>query len=152
MDYECFPVDADYRVVTPGWWGFAGTGVARGDRFPGLVGPEADRVYPDSRSPRPLQVLSNARYDCGGTGTSSQSVYYTSASGAGVFASGTLRWGCALVEACDVPLSGRTRRFVGTVTDNLLRAWAAGPVGREHPARDNVAHLHLPVVNEVPAS
>ena len=43
-----------------------GTGVRLGDRVPGLVGPEADRVYPDGDSPRPLQVLSHTPYDCRG--------------------------------------------------------------------------------------
>ena len=151
-EYECFPVDADYRVAAPGWWGFEGTGVARGDSFPDLVGPEADRVYPDSRTPRPLQVLSDTPYDCAGSPTSSQSVYYTAPSGAGVFATGTLRWSCALADGCDVPLSGRTRRFVGTVTDNVLRAWAAGPAGRDHPAWDNLDRFGLSMSNGVPTS
>ena len=34
MLYECYPVDADYRIATPGWWGFAGTGVRRRNRDP----------------------------------------------------------------------------------------------------------------------
>ncbi len=47
MLYECYPVDADYVVVSPKWWGFAGTGVRYGTAIPGLVGGESDRVYPD---------------------------------------------------------------------------------------------------------
>ena len=86
------------------------------------------------------------------TTTSSQSVYYTAPSGAGVFNAGTLRWGCALVDLCDRPLGPRTRDFARTVTDNLLRGFAAGPVGRRHPARDNVADFDLPLLNGVTAS
>ena len=96
--YECYPVDADYVVASPGWWGFAGTGVHAGTAIPGLVGGEADRVYPDRTTPRPLQVLSHTAYSCRGDATTSQSVYYTVPSGAGVFTAGTLRWGCALVD------------------------------------------------------
>jgi len=152
MQYECYPVDAPYRVVSPHWWGFRGAGVAHRGTFPDLVGPEADRVYPGSRTPRPLEILSHTGYDCLGSPTSSESVYYTAPSGAGVFSSGTLRWGCALIDACDVSLGVRTRRFVRTVTDNVLRAYAAGPVGARHPARDNIGEFDLPVTNSVPAS
>jgi hypothetical protein len=139
MLYECYPVDADYVVVSPGWWGFAGTGVRHGTAIPGLVGGESDRVYPDG-------------FSCRGVTTTSQSVYYTTSSGAGVFTAGTLRWGCALVDLCDRPLGARTRDFVRRVTDNLFHGFAAGPVGRRHPARDNLTDFDLPLVNTVSAS
>jgi hypothetical protein len=152
MLYECFPVDADYRITTPGWWGFRGTGVQRGTAIPGLVGGESDRVYPDSAMPRPLQILSYASFSCRGDQTSTQSVYYTTPSGAGVFNAGTLRWGCALVDRCDRPLGTQTMAFTRKVTANILRAFAEGPVGIRHPARDNVADFYLPLVNGVSAS
>ena len=150
--YECFPVDADYVVVTPGWWGFRGTGLRRGDRLPGLVGPEADRVYPDATSPRPLQVLSHSPYSCRGVMTSAQSVYYTTPSGSGVFNAGTLRWGCALVARCDRELPASTTRFTRRVTGTIVRGFARGPVGEVHPAKDNVDDFDLPTLNSVPAS
>jgi hypothetical protein len=152
MQYECFPVDTDYRVVSPAWWGFRGTGLRYGDTVSGLVGPEADRVYPARSTPRPMQILSHSAYDCRGVTTSSQSVYYTTPSGAGVFAAGTLRWGCALLDACDRPLGERASRFVAIVTGNLLRTFATGPSGRRHPARDNLAEFDLPLTNSVGAS
>jgi hypothetical protein len=152
MLYECYPVDTDYRVVSPRWWGFRGTGVRNGSVIPGLVGPESDRVYPDRHTPRPLQVLSHATFDCRGVTTSTQSVYYTTDSGAGVFAAGTLRWGCALIDKCERPLGRVTARFVRIVTGNLLRGFAAGPVGARHPARDNLGRFDLPLVNGVSAS
>jgi hypothetical protein len=152
MQYECYPVDVDYVVVSPKWWGFAGTGFRYGDRAPGLVGPEADRVYPDRQLPRPLQVLSHTPYDCRGATTSAQSVYYTTPSGSGVFTAGTLRWGCAMIDSCERPLGDRTRRFVQTVTGNVLREFATGPVGRKHPAKENLDDFDLPVLNSVSAS
>jgi hypothetical protein len=152
MQYECYPVDTDYVVRTPGWWGFRGTGVTAGSRIPGLVGPEADRVYPDARLPRPMQVLSDASYDCRGVTTRTHSVYFTTRSGAGVFNAGTLRWGCALVDRCERPLGERTARFTARVTDNLLRGFTRGPVGDRWPARDNVDRLGLSAVNTVSAS
>ena len=152
MQYECYPVAAAYRVVSPGWWGFRGTGVRRGTSFDGLVGNEADRVYPDQRTPRPLQVLSNSTYSCRGVTTTSQSVYYTTPSGAGVFAAGTLRWVCAIDGACSGVLGRGTPRFVRIVTANLLRGFSAGPVGMFHPAHDNVREFDLPLANGVSAS
>ena len=152
MMYECYPVDAPYVVASPAWWGFRGTRVRVGDRFEGLVGPEADRVYPNERTPRPMEVLSHTSYSCRGVTTSAQSVYYTTPSGAGVFNAGTLRWGCAIVDRCEHPLGVRTRDFVRTVTDNILRAYAGGPVGRSHRARDTLDRYDLPDVNTVEAS
>ena len=82
--------------------------------------------------------------------TTSQSVYYTTPSGAAVFTAGTLRWGCALVDRATAP--GRRHPGVRTpVTDNVAR-FAAGPVGLRHPAKDNVADFDLPPVNSVSAS
>ena len=152
MQYECFPVDTDYVIASPGWWGFRGTGVRRGDHVTGLVGPEADRVYADSHLPRPLQVLSHSPYSCRGVMTSAQAIYYSTPSGAGVFNAGTLRWGCALVDRCERPLGAATVRFVRTVTGTLLRGLAQGPAGERHPARDNVERFDLSSVNTVSAS
>ncbi|NYE35077.1 hypothetical protein F4692_000181 [Nocardioides cavernae] len=152
MQYECYPVDTDYVVTTPDWWGFRGTGVRRGDHVHGLVGPEADRVYPDARLPRPLQVLAHSPYSCRGVTTTSQSVYYSTPSGAGVFSAGTLRWGCAMVDRCERPLGEETRAFTRTVTTTVVEGFGRGPVGRRHPARDNVADFDLSPVNTVPAS
>lgn len=152
MMYECFPVDTDYVVASPQWWGFRGAGVARGDRIPGLVGPEADRVYPTGSLPRPLQILSHSPYSCGGVTTVAESVYYTAPSGAGVFNAGTLRWGCAMVDRCERPLGTRTARFVEVVTGNVLRGFAAGPAERRHPAHDNVQDFDLSPANAVSAS
>jgi hypothetical protein len=152
LAYECFPVDAPFRVVSPRWWGFAGTGTFAGETFEHLVGVEADRVYPVPGTPRPLQILAHTPYSCRGVPTSAQAVYYTTRSGAGVLAVGTLRWTCALADRCGLGLPRRTVRFVDRVTANVLRDFARGPAAARHPARDNVARFHLPVDNLVPAS
>ncbi len=151
MQYECYPVDSPYRVASPGWWGFAGTGVHRGSAFPGLIEDEADRVYPIASTPRPLQILSYTPYDCGGVPTSSESTYYTTPSGAGVVDVGTQFWDCALRTTCrNLPTADDV--FVRRVTHNILEQFAKGPVGNRLPAHDNVAHFPLPKVNQVPAS
>ena len=113
--YECYPVDTDYVVaVADAGGGSAAPGVRRGDRVPGLVGPRPTGSTRTAGTPRPLQVLSHSPYSCRGVTTSTQSVYYTAGSGAGVFNAGTLRWGCAMVDRCERPLG---RRHAGVHPD-----------------------------------
>jgi hypothetical protein len=101
------------------------------------VGPEIDRVDLAHPPPRPVEILLHSPFTCPlGQRSAADTTYYTTASGAGVFDAGTMSWVCALGAACAVP--PETQRFVQVVTDNLLHAFAAGPAGAAHPARDNV--------------
>ncbi|GIH70032.1 N,N-dimethylformamidase beta subunit family domain-containing protein [Sphaerimonospora thailandensis] len=142
--YDGYPVDAPYVVTRPGHWIFAGTGVRRGEQFPHLVGVEYDRVVPAVPTPRPLEIISHSPVTCAGRASFADSAYYTVPGGAGVFASGTMRWAEALMARTrDLPrahgIDVRTRRFVTKATVNLLRAFAEGPAGRlQPPPRDNV--------------
>jgi hypothetical protein len=146
--YECNPVSAPYVVYDPSSWIFAGTGAYRGERFPGMVGPEYDRLNPAVPFPRPMQVLAHSPLTCDGFSTFSDSVYYTVKSGAAVFASGTMRWVCAMRGPyCGHGLTWAAGRFVDRATQNLLRAFAAGPAGLAHPARDNLARVKLPGIS-----
>jgi hypothetical protein len=140
--YECNPVSAPYVVFDPRNWIFAGTGVRRGTSFPGLVGPEYDRVNPAVPFPRPLEVLAHSPLTCDGTRTYSDSAYYTVPGGAGVFAAGTMRWVCAMRwPHCGHGVNRAASRFVDRATRNLLRVFAAGPAGRTHPAHSNLAEV-----------
>lgn len=143
--YECNPVSAPWVLYDPSSWIFAGTGARKGERFAGMVGPEYDRLNPAVPFPRPMQVLAHSPLTCDGFSTFSDSVYYTVASGAGVFASGTMRWVCAMSGPhCGHGLTVAAERFVDRATQNLLRAFAAGPAGHGHPARDNLAQVKPP--------
>jgi hypothetical protein len=147
--YECNPVSAPYVVYDPSSWIFAGTGAYRGERFNGMVGPEYDRLNPAVPYPRPIQVLAHSPLTCDGVATFSDSAYYTVSSGAAVFASGTMRWVCAMRGPhCGHGVGWAAERFVDRATQNLLRAFAAGPAGRAHPANDNIARLRPP---DIPA-
>jgi hypothetical protein len=142
--YQCNPVDAPYVVQDPGNWIFAGTGVARGTAFPGLVGPEFDRVVDIATTPHPIEVLSHSPLSCQGAASYQESAYYTVASGAGVFDSGTMRWECALGSQCTAHFGFPARAFVRQATLTLLTAFAQGPAGRAHPAVDGTAADHVP--------
>ena len=140
--YECNPVSAPYVVADPRNWIFAGTGVHKGTSFPGMVGPEYDRVNPAVPFPRPLEILAHSPLMCDGVNTHADSAYYTVPSGAGVFAAGTMRWVCAMRgRYCGHGVAGAARRFADRATQNVLRAFAAGPAGRTHPAHSNLAAI-----------
>ncbi|MGW3044501.1 N,N-dimethylformamidase beta subunit family domain-containing protein [Kitasatospora sp. NPDC001159] len=148
--YDGYPVDAPYVVTSPGHWAFEGTGVAAGASFPHLVGVEYDRVNTDFPTPRPIEIIAHSPVVCEGRRSHSDTAYYTVPSGAGVFASGTMRW----VEALDAqgPGGGKADHgidshagdLVRKVTENVLRAFASGPAGRSHPAQDNLSTVYGP--------
>lgn len=146
--YDGYPVDAPYVVTHPDHWLFEGTGVKAGDHFAHLVGVEYDKVNTGFPTPRPIEILAHSPVVCEGRPSHQDTAYYTVPSGAGVFATGTMRW----VEALDATGDGRSGANHGLdakagalttrVTENLLRAFAAGPAGRAHPAQDNVKAVY----------
>ncbi len=145
MRYDCFPADAPWTVTDPGWWGYAGTGVRRGEQLPALVGPESDRVYPSPDRPRPMTVIGYSRFFCGpGHPTAQTGVYWVAHSGAGVFAAGTMRWACALGDRCPKVPDSTVLHVVRQVTTTVLRAFASPRAGATHPATDTVNRYWLP--------
>ncbi|WP_035798507.1 N,N-dimethylformamidase beta subunit family domain-containing protein [Kitasatospora mediocidica] len=146
--YDGYPVDAPYVVTNPGHWLFEGSGVQAGDSFPHLVGVEYDRVNTGWPTPKPIEILAHSPVTCEGRKSFSDSVYYTTPSGSGVFASGTMRW----VEALDATGDGssgddhamdaKAGALTQKVTETLLRTFAAGPAGKTHPAQDNIAAVY----------
>ncbi len=133
--YESNPVNADMVITNPGNWVFAGSGVTAGTHLPNLVGGEYDRVNLSVPTPRPIEILARSPLVCNGKASYSDMAYYTTPSGAGVFATGTNWWINAIAGASG-PLC---QRVTAAVTSNVVRAFAEGPAGRRHPAIDNVA-------------
>jgi hypothetical protein len=146
--YEGYPTDASFVVHAADHWLFESTGVKNGDSFAHLIGVEYDRVTPDQPTPRPLQILAHSPLVCNGKSSHSDAAYYTVPSGAGVFASGTMRWVEGLMAGTrddrdDHGMDKRTAAFVSRTTENLFRAFAAGPAGRLRPApQDNVHEVY----------
>ena len=142
--YEGYPVDAPYVIHQPDHWLFAGTGVRKGQSFEHLVGVEFDRVNLGYPTPRPIQVLAHSPVVCEGRPDYSDTAYYTTSSGAGVFASGTMRWVESMMaghrgDGDDHYISAAAGRFVTRVNTNLLLAFARGPAREHHPAaQDNL--------------
>lgn len=96
-------------------------------------------------TPRPVEILAHSPVVCKGRPSYADTAYLSLPGGAGVFATGTMRW----VEALDAGAPGggkashglgaRAGHFTRTVTANVLRAFAKGPAGRARPAEDNLA-------------
>jgi hypothetical protein len=121
VQYECEPVDAALVISNPGHWIFAGTGVVAGQRFDHLVGNEYDRAV--RASPAGLQVLTASPVRCANRRSVASAAYYEASSGAGVFATGTLWWTCAL-DRCK---GSDAVAFVRRSTANVLAVFGAGP-------------------------
>jgi len=135
VQYFAAGVKTSLRVVNPTNWVFEGVKVRNGTRFKRLVSIEADGLGLAEHEPEGLEVLAanpvkfvDGLYDHAMT-------YYSAASGAGVFATGTIAWILALDEA--EWNDQKTTEFVRGVTTNVLRAFAAGPAGRVHPSKAN---------------
>ena len=133
--YECNPVKADMVVSDASAWVFEGTGMENGDRITEMVGPEYDRYTEDAPSPPGnVQVLAHSPLTCRGKSTFSDMTYYSTASGAGVLATGTNWWVSKLGPECrPAPCDQR----VPTITENILKAFVRGPAGGAHPSEDN---------------
>ncbi len=146
--YEGYPTDAPFVVHAADHWLFQGTGVKNGDGFAHLVGVEYDRVTPGQPTPRPIQIIAHSPLVCNGRSSHADAAYYTVPGGAGVFASGTMRWVEGLMagtrdDRSDHGMDRRTGVFVSRTTENLFRAFAAGPAGHTQPApRDNVHEVY----------
>ncbi|WP_425586127.1 N,N-dimethylformamidase beta subunit family domain-containing protein [Streptomyces sannanensis] len=146
--YEGYPVDAPYVVHTPDHWLFERTGVRSGDTFEHLVGVEYDRVFPGMPGPEDIEIVAHSPVVCNGRMSHSDSAYYTVPSGAGVFASGTMRWVEGLMAGThdngrNHGMDARTGAFVTRTTENLLRAFAVGPAARHRPpVRNNVQQVY----------
>jgi len=142
--YQCNPVKADMVTAQPDSWLLAGSGLKAGDKLASLVGSEYDQVTPSVPTPRPIEVVFHSPVTCQGHRQFSDAAYYTTASGAGVFASGTSSWICGLVYECTFhPQDQHLVDVVTAVTTTLLQAFAAGPAGKAHPARDNLGALNI---------
>ncbi len=135
--YRCNPASADMIAVDPANWLLAGL-VTQGERLPGLIGNEYEKVDLDVPTPRPIEVLFHSPVRCGGKRDFADVSYYTVPSGAAVFSAGTQYWICGLEPSCHGP---RVAAAIDGMTGRLLTAFAAGPAGREHPAMDNLSRL-----------
>jgi hypothetical protein len=139
--YGCFTNTRTPAVVTePTNPLLAGTGLTAAAKLPGVVGAETDRVLPGAPRPPRLEILMHSPFPCPqGFASYADTTYYTAASQAGVFDSGTQSWVCAMSAGC---ADAATARTIQRITDNLLTVFAHGPAGAVVPAKDNTARVY----------
>ena len=125
--YAADPVDADIVVTDVDHWAFAGTGLRRGDRLPGLLGYEVDAIY--GGGPQRLERLAHSPFtDQGANGQTryADMTIYTAASGALVFATGSMHWNWGL-DGYNAPewhtarTSAAAQRITHTILDRMLQ-------------------------------
>ena len=134
QQYECNPVRADMVVSEAGSWVYANTGVTDGQHLEIVVGSEYDRWSPGPGVPDNVEILAHSPVTCRGRKSFADVTYYTAASGAGVFATGTNYW----VSKHDPPGEGSAfNPTIIQITRNVLDVFGAGPAGLTHPSVAN---------------
>ena len=137
--YESNPVEADMVIVNPSHWMFAGTDVRMNQSWTRIVGNEYDRVTLEFPTPDNIEVLAHSPVICKGKSSFADMTYYTAASGAGVFSTGTIWFERHLFPGS----SGPDDEQMAAMVTNILRTFAQGPAGRDHPANNNLAILGI---------
>ena len=81
---------ADVVIADCSSWVCAGTNLLPGNILPGMLGYEVDRIAPSS--PAGITVIASSPYVVAGQTRYANVTHYTAASGAGVFATGSMQW------------------------------------------------------------
>jgi hypothetical protein len=123
--YESHQGEGDIVISDASSWVFDGTNLVAGDVLPGLLGYEADRIFPGS--PPQLQRFAHSPYEVKGERRSADMTYYVAPSGATVVATGSMQWNWGLDESFS--LKGRTYAHPGAMqmTRNFLARFGAHP-------------------------
>lgn len=127
--YAGDPVDADIVVRDAGHWLFRGTGLRAGDRLPGLLGYEVDRMH-DPATSRAAVLAESPWVSLNDPAVSgvAQMTLYTAPSGALVFAAGTIQWAWGLDDWNAPALRpSRLNPAARRITRNLLARFGAEP-------------------------
>jgi hypothetical protein len=120
-----FGIDADMVVEATSHWVFAGTGLRPGDKLPGLLGYEVDRMF--GNAPSSIVRLAHSPFTAQGGEThfSDMTIYETGARGI-VFATGSIQWAWGLDSYA--PATGsRVHAAAQQITRNILKRMIFGP-------------------------
>lgn len=142
--YDYNSLDSDMIIADCSSWICAGTNLQRGDVLPGMLGYEVDRL--DASSPAGTMAITSSPYFvCANANCSvsqrrfSHATYYQAASGAGVFATGSMQWNWGLDSFSPGPPRGlsdqhgdRSNAAVQQMTRNVLNQFTSAS-GRVPP-------------------
>lgn len=127
-------IDGDIVVTEPDHWVYGATGLRYGERLPGLLGYEVDRVF--GQGPEGVEVVARSPYvrtDNGATGWSDMTCY-RAPSGAYVFATGSIQWSWGLDAFNDGRRTSRHHPAAEQITRNVLDRFSRSS-GRRRAAR-----------------
>ncbi len=117
--YETFQVNADLVIDNAPEWLLAGTNLTKGDRLPGLLGYEVDRMF--GNAPKNIIRLCHSPYSHEGGTRYADMTAYTTDSGALVFATGSMQWSWGLDDFNAPDLrSSRLNPAAEQMTRNVL--------------------------------
>lgn len=140
--YQCNPVHADMVISVASSWVFAGAGLDNGDRLPGAIGLEYDRVDGRFATPASVQILAHSPLTCRGRSDYADLTYYTTRSGGGVIDIASQTW-ITLLTCQEPQETTRCDRQAVRITANILRMFAKGPAGIDHPSKPNLERFGI---------
>lgn len=122
-----------WRAAATDSWIFDGTAIATGESFPGIVGYEYNHMAVPSERPVGLTVVGSSGVNGFLGSDTAVSSLYQAASGATVFAAGTVAWSWGLDdfghEARGRYADDRLRRMTANIIDRLSAPREAAPLG-----------------------
>lgn len=135
--YDGNPVDGDIIITNPQHWVMAGTNLQEGDRLPGILGYEADRVF--AQGPGRTTILAESPYQFEGRRHVAHVTIYSLENGTTVFAAGTIQWSWGL-DDFNVPALRQSslNPNVQQITRNVLARFrrASQPDSHSHACRE----------------
>jgi hypothetical protein len=134
--YDYDPVNSDIVITNCIPWICNGTNLINGSHLTGMLGYEVDGVHPSS--PANIQVIAASPYSTGaGTQNSNMTYYRQEASGAGVFATGSMNWNLGLAQST-LPVN----LAVQQITRNVLNSFVTVPPQARVASSASVKALH----------
>jgi hypothetical protein len=117
--YDYDPVNADIVISNCIPWICSGTTLVNGSHLTGMLGYEVDRVDPSS--PANIQIIATSPYQAGTETRYSNMTFYQAASGAKIFATGSMNWNMGLDQSTLV------NPAVQQITRNVLNSFIPAP-------------------------
>jgi hypothetical protein len=150
--HTAIEVTGGLRLMHPPAWLVAGSTLTDGSVLPLVVGNEADGFKPNSHRPKQLQVVGLGVLD-GAHGPVYASMNYVSyPSGAGVFATGSTYWPCAMINRCpgtSVPAGASAA--ARALTANVIKEFSRPRAGWTNPSQPWVPGPIATVRGSMPA-
>jgi hypothetical protein len=121
------PAEQTWVVADATSWVLRGSGLAQGDKVPGILGYEYDKPADPSLQPPGLDVVALSPVEGFNGAEQSASTVYLGPTGSPVFNAGTIQWPWALDDFGHESIGQFSDRRLQTVTKNVLDAMIYAP-------------------------